>query len=169
MSETKKGNDDQSELLTEKFKKAWGHRQSKLNEFKGLNKAILEKSVNSRDKSFMFLISTDHYFNGSLSLDKYPTPPLDAIDDKKFKWEIDYQITEVTDEQLFKSRFMKHVSDVVRSTQGYTVSDHIVEDNKHYHDKNATRKQRVFRAYGARGASREDIALNKNNLEVTSK
>ncbi|GME70196.1 unnamed protein product [[Candida] boidinii] len=169
MSETKKGNDDQSELLTEKFKKAWGHRQSKLNEFKGLNKAILEKSVNSRDKSFMFLISTDHYFNGSLSLDKHPTPPLDAIGDNKFKWEIDYQITEVTDEQLFKSRFMKHVSDVVRSTQGYTVSDHIVEDNKHYHDKNATRKQRVFRAYGARGASREDIALNKNNLEVTSK
>lgn len=169
MSESTKGKDDQSELLTEKFKKAWGHRHSKLKDFKRINKAILEKSLNSKNKSFMFLISTDHYFNGSLSSDKYPTPPLDAVVDKNFKWEIDYQITEVTDEQVFKSRFIKHVSDVARSTPGYIVNDHIVEDNKHYHDKNATKKQRVLRAYGARGASREDIALNKSNLEVTSK
>ena len=137
-----------------------------MNKFFNLNKSIL---TNSEKNSgfFVYQINARHIFDGVECKDRYPTPPLSALDkDSKFKWDLDYTISVLNrdaDKQYLYTKLTKNIAfNTFRKNETEFDAD-VYVDGSVIHDHKATELQNVTRAYSQKALKRHDLFLRRND------
>ncbi|KAG7804566.1 hypothetical protein KL944_000312 [Ogataea haglerorum] len=121
-----------------------------------LNKDILDSTLGDPSKCLMFRITATHYFNGKLFRGKYPTPPLDILDEHQHNtWEVRYNINRIYNRRKIRRCYNRYVTEAASSLQDHPVNRENTE--KAYMDQKASPLQRLLRAYSAKSEKRKKL------------
>ncbi|ODV86847.1 hypothetical protein CANARDRAFT_187098, partial [[Candida] arabinofermentans NRRL YB-2248] len=118
----------------------------------------------TKNETYLFAITADHYINGKKSTTSHPEPPTSIIDPgTKDRWEIKYSLKQVTDMGYIKRRYKKFIKSL-RCLGGEISVLPKFEDgeaeSRLYLDTTANIKQRILRAYSAKNQKRELTNFN---------
>ncbi|KAH3666062.1 hypothetical protein OGAPHI_004251 [Ogataea philodendri] len=121
-----------------------------------LNKDIIDSTIHDENKCVMFRLTTEHFFNKKLFRGKYPTPPLEILDDPvNNSWTVDYSIRRVYDKRKIKTAYNYYVLEAAMNLKDRPGNRDIAEQA--YMDENASHLQRLLRAYSAKSQKRKEI------------